>query len=197
MNDVAAIPTPPAYDRILARSKALDFTMNSDVLTGSLLRTLAASKPSSSLLELGTGCGLGTSWLLDGMDASSSLLSVDNDARVQEIAASELAGDPRLTLVLGDGGAFLESCERRFDLVYADAWPGKYSHLDDVLRLLNPGGLYVVDDMLPQANWPDGHGEKAAALISVLESLPGFAVSKLSWSTGLIVAVRREFQPRA
>ena len=81
--------------------------------------------------------------------------------------------------------------------VYSDAWPGKYSHLDEVLRLLNPGGLYVVDDMLPQTNWPDGHGEKAAALTAVLERLPGFAVTKLSWSTGLIVAVRRQVQPRA
>jgi predicted O-methyltransferase YrrM len=191
VNDLAAIPTPPAYDRILARSKALDFTMNSDVLTGALLRTLAASKPASALLELGTGCGLGTSWLLDGMDASSSLVSVDTNARTQEIAGSELAGDPRLTLVLGDGGAFLQACDRRFDLIYADAWPGKYTHLDDALGLLKRGGVFVVDDMLPQANWPDGHSEKAAALIATLERLPQFAVTKLSWSTGLILAVRR------
>jgi predicted O-methyltransferase YrrM len=191
VDDIGAITTPPAYDRILARSKALDFTMHSDVLTGSLLRTLAASKPAAAMLELGTGCGLGTSWLLDGMDASSSLVSVDTDPDVQAIAAAELGVDARLTLVLQDGGDYLAACERRFGLIYADAWPGKYSHLDVALALLEPGGLYVVDDMLPQANWPDGHGEKAASLISVLERLPGFAVTRLSWSTGLIVAVRR------
>lgn len=191
MNDLAAIATPPAYDRILARSKALQFTMNSDALTGSLLRTLAASKPAAAVLELGTGCGLGTSWLLDGMDASSSLISVDTDPHAQAIAASELAVDSRLTLLLQDGGEFLTTRGGRFDLIYADAWPGKYSHLDEALGLLNPGGLYVVDDMLPQSNWPDGHGEKAAALITVLERLPGFVVTKLSWSTGLVIAVRR------
>lgn len=191
MNDLAAITTPPAYDRILARSKALEFTMNSDVLTGSLLRTLAASKPAAAILELGTGCGLGTSWLLDGMDASSSLISVDTDPHAQAVAATELGVDARLTLVLQDGAGFLEACERRFGLIYADAWPGKYSHLEDALALLEPGGLYVIDDMLPQPNWPDGHGEKAAALISVLERLQGFAVTKLSWSTGLIIAVRQ------
>jgi predicted O-methyltransferase YrrM len=191
MNDLAAILSPPHYDRILARSRAIAFPMNSDVLTGALLRTLAASKPGGSMLELGTGCGLGASWILDGMDAASSLISVDTDSRVQSIAVEELGGDTRLTLLLQDGGEFLERCDRRFDLVYADAWPGKYTHLDDALRLLNRGGIYIGDDMLPQPNWPDGHAVKASDLIGRFEQLSGFAVTKLSWSTGLIVAVKR------
>jgi predicted O-methyltransferase YrrM len=191
MNDLAAIPFPPGYERILARSREVDFAMNSDVLTGALLRTLAASKPGASMLELGTGCGLGTSWMLDGMDASSTLVSVDTDPRVQSIAQAELGGDRRLTLLLRDGGEFLETCERRFDLIYADAWPGKYTHLQTALALLPRGGIYLGDDMLPQPNWPEGHGTKAAGLVATFEQLPGFAVSKLSWSTGLIIAVKR------
>ena len=191
MNDLAAIQSPPHYDRILARSRAVDFPMNSDVLTGALLRTLAASKPGGSMLELGTGCGLGTSWLLDGMDAASSLISIDTDSRVQSIAAEEFSGDTRLTLLLQDGGEFLERCDRRFDLIYADAWPGKYTHLEDALRLLNRGGIYIGDDMLPQPSWPDGHAPKASDLVGRFEQLTGFAVTKLSWSTGLILAVKR------
>jgi predicted O-methyltransferase YrrM len=191
MNDLSAVRRPPRYDRILARSRGVDFAMNSDVLTGALLRTLAASKPASAMLEMGTGCGLGTSWILDGMDASSSLVSVDNDERVQSIAASELGDDRRLTLVLGDGGGFLEACERRFDLIYADAWPGKYTHLDTALRLVAPGGIYIVDDMLPQPAWPRNHETNVAGLIDRLVRLPGFEVTTLAWSTGVIVAVRR------
>ncbi len=37
-----------------------EFDMPSDRHTGSLLRTLAASKPDGRLLELGTGTGLST-----------------------------------------------------------------------------------------------------------------------------------------
>jgi predicted O-methyltransferase YrrM len=191
MNDLAGIPFPPGYERILGRSREIEFPMNSDVLTGNLLRTLAASKPASALLELGTGCGLGTSWILDGMDASSTLVSVDTDPRVQSIAKAELGEDGRLTLLLQDGGEFLERCDRRFDLIYADAWPGKYSHLEMALALLNRGGLYIGDDMLPQPSWPEGHGAKAAGLIARFAQMPGFAVTKLAWSTGLIVAARR------
>jgi predicted O-methyltransferase YrrM len=191
MNGLETIPLPPHYERILARSRDIAFPMNSDVLTGSLLRTLAASKPVSAMLELGTGCGLGTSWILDGMDASSSLISVDTEPRFQSIAAEELGADRRLTLVAQDGSEFLQMCNQRFDLIYADAWPGKYSHLDEALRLLKHGGIYVGDDMLPQANWPEGHGVKADALLARFDRLDGFAVTKLSWSTGLILAVKR------
>jgi predicted O-methyltransferase YrrM len=191
MDDLAAIRRPPQYERILQRSRDAAFTMNSDVLTGSLLRTLAAARPAASLLELGTGCGLGTCWLLDGMDAESSLVSIDSDARVQSIASSELGTDPRLSLVLEDGGAFLERCHRRFDLIYADAYPGKLTHFDQAIGLLNRGGIYIVDDMDPQPQWPDGHAPKARALVERLEQLPGFEVTKLTWSTGLILAVKR------
>jgi predicted O-methyltransferase YrrM len=164
--------------------------MNSDVLTGSLLRTLVASKPGGTFLELGTGCGLGTAWMLDGMDSSASLLSIDIDPNTQAIARDELGAAPRLQLLLEDGSAFLARTPQSFDLIYADAWPGKYSDLDRALALVKPGGIYFVDDMLPQPNWPEGHGVKASALIARLTALDGFQVTFLDCSTGLIICVR-------
>jgi predicted O-methyltransferase YrrM len=184
------VPTPPHYGRILQRSTDIQFAMNSDVLTGALLRALARMKPGGMFLELGTGCGLGTCWLLDGMNADSTLVSVDNSPAVQAIARDELGADARLTFVFEDGGEFLESCENGFDLIYADAWPGKYSHLDRALALLNRGGIYVIDDMLPQPNWSADHPPKVAALLQTLDALDGFEIAKLSWSTGIVLAVK-------
>ena len=181
---------PPHYERILQRSTDIQFPMNSDVLTGALLRALARMKPGGMFLELGTGCGLGTCWLLDGMNAESTLVSVDNGPSVQAIARDELGADARLTFVLEDGGEFLESCNSSFDLIYADAWPGKYSHLDRALALLNRGGIYVIDDMLPQPNWPQDHPPKVAALVQTLDALEEFEIAKLSWSTGIVLAVK-------
>lgn len=182
---------PPRYERILARSEALQFSMNSDVLTGSLLRALARTKPDGSFLELGTGCGLGTCWLVDGMSSGSRLISLDTDPRAQAIAKEELEPDDRLTLLLNDGGTFLERCETRFDLIYADAWPGKFSHLAEALALLESGGIYVIDDMLPQLNWPVDHPPKVEALLAALGAAPGIDVAKLSWSTGVVIGVKR------
>jgi len=168
--------------------------MGSDRLTGALLQTLAASKRGGTMLELGTGTGLATAWLLAGMDASATLTTVDHDAAMQAIARHHLATDGRLTWVLRDGGAFISEALTRdatFDLIFADTWPGKYTHLEETLCLLRPGGLYVIDDMLPQPSWPTGHAPNVAALIATLEAHPDLVITKLAWSTGLILATKR------
>src|SRR5688572_21101588 len=158
-------PIPIAYNDIKKATEISGFTMASDIMTCSLLRTLAASKPSAKFLELGTGTGLSTSWILDGMDDNSTLTSIDFDDEVMKIAKSFLGDDPRLTLKLIDGSEWVHSnSSLRFDYIFADTWHGKYLLLDEVLDMLLPGGFYIIDDMLPQSNWPEGHDEKAGKL---------------------------------
>ena len=183
---------PTYYEAIEAASKSIGFSMPSDIQTGALLQTLAASKPNASLLEIGTGTGLATAWLLAGMDAASTLMSIDNDASYQTIAHACLGNDHRLQLICGDAGAWIKTNDTdAFDMIFADAWPGKYSHLDETLNLLKPGGLYIIDDMLPQPNWPAGHNKKADALVSQLETRTDVQLVKLAWSTGIILVVKK------
>jgi hypothetical protein len=49
----------------------------------------------------------------------------------------------------------------------------------------------VIDDMLPQSNWPEGHQARVDDLVARLESHPDLVVTRLSWASGLIVAARR------
>lgn len=166
--------------------------MASDVLTCSLLKTLAASKPGGKFLELGTGTGLSTSWILDGMNADSTLTSVDNDEQFLGIAKSFLGSDNRLTLHHVDGAVWVEQNKnKRYDYIFADTWHGKYLMLDEVLAMLNKGGLYIIDDMLPQPNWPEGHAEKAIALENILDNRQDLVITKQVWATGIIVAVKK------
>lgn len=191
MNDHLSLREPTALAALLADTCAAGFTMASEPLTGSLLRTLAASKPGGRLLEIGTGTGLSTAWLLDGMDAHATLTTVDNDQAVLAIAQRHLGHDPRLSVVCADGDAWLDTlAPGSFDLVFADSWPGKYRRLQETLALLRPGGVYVVDDMLPQPNWPEGHDLKARALLQTLTTLPGFHTTVLSCATGIVLSVR-------
>ena len=78
------------------------------------------------------------------MDAASTLISVDTDPTVQAVARQALGDDPRLTLVLEDGAAFLRrqlalSPTPQFHLIFADAMPGKYESLDQALARSEPG----------------------------------------------------------
>src|ERR1700723_3820946 len=151
MDELAHLNPPGALPAILDRTEALAFPMPSEPRTGAMLRVLAASKPGGRLLELGTGTGLGTAWLLSGMDAASTLVSVDTDQEVQAVAREALCQDTRLNLLSQDGAAFLwRQPKKSFDLVFADAIPGKYEALDEALAIVKTGGYYVIDDMLPQ-----------------------------------------------
>lgn len=183
---------PPAYFDIERETKESGFTMASDMLTGTLLRALAASKPKGKLLELGTGTGLSTSWILDGMDSGSTLTSIDNDRRFLSIANKYLGEDRRLSLDEIDGEEWVkDNLGSKFDYIFADTWHGKYLLLEEVLEMLNPGGLYIVDDMLPQANWPEGHADKAIAFVKRLENRNDLLITKQQWATGIIIATKR------
>ncbi len=183
---------PAAWPILRDRTEALGFGMPSDARTGALLRMLAASKPGGRLLEIGTGTGLATAWLLSGMDASAQLVSVDNDPTVQAVARDVLGDDPRVAFALDDGVEFLRAQRAgTFDLVFADAWPGKYEALNVALALVKPGGFFIGDDMLPQPNWPEGHQSRVDGLLSEFRALPDWAVVAPSWGSGFVIASRR------
>ena len=183
---------PSTYLQIDKSTVESGFTMASDVLTCSLLRTLASTKPSGKFLELGTGTGLSTSWILDGMDSSSTLISVDNDPTFLSIAESHLSGDKRLSLVNRDGGEWIaENKHLKFDYIFADTWHGKYLLLDETLSMLNNGAFYIIDDMLPQANWPAGHEDKVSKLIQDIEKRKDLIITKQNWATGIIIAAKK------
>jgi len=188
---LAHMPFHTSGAKIEKRTAELGFDMPSDMRTGALLKALAASKPNGRLLELGTGTGLATACLLAGMDSASRLVSVDNDPRVQAIARDLLGSDSRVSFELADGLEFIRAQPHQsFDLVFADAWAGKYDGLDDALALVRRGGFFIGDDMLPQANWRENHQERAEGLVTYLEGLEGWTTVSLCWGSGFVISVR-------
>ena len=188
MSDLGIIARPPQLPFLKEKTRALEFNMACEDTAGALLRTLAASKRGGRLLELGTGTGIGTAWLLDGMDATSKLVTVDISAEYQQVARAAFADDHRLDILTCDASEFLrKQPANSFDLIFADAMPGKFTHLDEALASVTHGGFYVVDDLLPQENWPAEHAPKVAELISKLTSLAEFRFVLLEWSSGIMV----------
>ncbi|QMU30189.1 O-methyltransferase [Adhaeribacter radiodurans] len=183
-----AITLPPQYAEIKQQSEALQFNMFSDLRTGSLLRTLAAAKPQGNFLEIGTGTGLSLAWLAAGADLKSTILSIDNEATYQQVAINAFANDKRITFSCTDGNEWLKTYDGPlFDLIFADAWPGKFYALDETLALVKVGGFYIIDDLLPQPNWPAGHPEKVDILLTTLRQKQNFVFTTLDWSTGLMI----------
>ena len=183
---------PAIHSKIARKSKQIGFTMPSDLYIGTLLKTLISSKPEGRFLELGTGIGLSLSWMIDGMDSGSKLITVDNVPELIAIAQQYFGKDDRVEIVCEDGTEWIKNYKRDpFDLVFADAWPGKYSEIDEILDSIKVGGFYVIDDMSVQVNWPEGHDKNVERLVGYLEKRKDFNLTKMDWSTGLIIAVRK------
>jgi predicted O-methyltransferase YrrM len=182
---------PTLLASLIADTRAADFPMASEELVGALLRTLAASKPGGRFLEIGTGTGLATVWLLDGMDEQAHLTSIEADGQWAAIAAKHLRHDSRLTLLVADAFSwFGGQPANSYDLVFADAMPGKFDGFDQLWRLLKRGGLYVIDDLLPQANWPAGHQTRVDNLIAELDSRADARAARMSWASGVVIMTK-------
>ena len=193
MNQSNIQDTPQSFHLLEKKCQEIGFTMPSDIYIGTLLKSLIASKPQSNVLELGTGIGLSLAWMLEGLDEHSQLTSVDNDPELINIASEFFGTDPRLHLICADGTEWIKQYDGApFDLIFADAWPGKYSELEETLALLKVGGFYVIDDMNTQPNWPEGHEQKAEQLIATLEARADLTITKMNWSTGVILCTKKE-----
>ncbi|CAG2535242.1 Predicted O-methyltransferase YrrM [Maribacter dokdonensis] len=191
MNDNIILDIPRVHSSIVRKSEEIGFTMPSDLYIGSFLKTLIASKPNGRFLEIGTGIGLSLSWMIDGMDTDSFLISIDNDQQLTAIAENYFGDDQRVELICKNGTEWIKGYTgEKFDLIFADAWPGKYSEIDEVLDLIKVGGFYIVDDMTKQPNWPEGHEENVKSLVAYLEKREDLTLTKLNWSTGVIMAVK-------
>src|SRR2546421_1424731 len=97
MDDTTNLNPPAVVKELVQAAATFGFTMSSDQLTGSLLRTLVASKPAGEILELGTGVGMGTAWLLAGMDAAAHLTTADCNEETTANAPGLLGSHPRGT----------------------------------------------------------------------------------------------------
>ncbi|MEE2979983.1 MAG: class I SAM-dependent methyltransferase [Pseudomonadota bacterium] len=191
MDDQAISPIPVSLPDIERETIALGFDMPSERHTGAFLRALAASKPAGRILELGTGTGLAMAWMLDGLGPTGTLLSIDSNPSVSAVAAGFLGSDPRVTFVVTDAnGWFPAYGGPPLDLIFADAVAGKYENFESAWDNLALGGLYIIDNMLPQDNWPTGHDANVERLLSDLDARSDCHLVRMNWASGLVLACR-------
>ena len=135
---------------LAARQRAAEVGVAAvDPPTGAVLRLLVASSGARTVVELGTGAGVSSLYLLRGMRAGGILTSVDSESEHQRMAKVSLqeAGIPssRARLI---GGRALDVLPRlsdaAYDLVFCDANRSEnLDYLEAAVRLLRPGGLVV------------------------------------------------------
>jgi demethylmenaquinone methyltransferase/2-methoxy-6-polyprenyl-1,4-benzoquinol methylase len=187
----AEAAVPPLVAAATARARQAGFPMSSDPTVGQLLAVLAAHLPEDAwVLELGTGTGVGTAWMVSGLlpRTDVTVTSVEKDpANAALAAAGDWPSFVRLRCgdaleVLAEGGAF--------DLIFADAPGGKWDGLDRTIAALRPHGLLIVDDMTPLPNWTDTHAAAQDKVRQTLMSAPELTSVELAVGSGVILSAR-------
>ncbi|MCW2934379.1 MAG: methyltransferase type 11 [Actinomycetia bacterium] len=183
---------PPLVAAALARARQAGFPMSCERAVGQLLAVLAAHLPEGArVLELGTGTGVGTAWIVSGLlpRTDVTVTSVEKDPATAAVAANgdwpsfvDLRRGEALE-VLGESGTF--------DLIFADAPGGKWEGLDRSVAALRPHGLLIVDDMTPEPDWTDSHRAAQDKVRQALLSAPGLTSAELAAGSGVILSARR------
>jgi predicted O-methyltransferase YrrM len=137
---------PPLVERALELSERAGFTRSCSRETGRLLQVLAGQRGRTRVAEIGTGCGVGSAWILSALDPEVAFVTVELDGQRAAAAAELLAGDENATVLPGDWREVLPG-EAPFDLLFADGGRAKYH--EDVVGLLAPGGTLFLDDLTP------------------------------------------------
>jgi len=153
-------------DELYAASRAHDEALedrlerfrNVEPETAELLGVLVRAMRATLVLEIGTSNGYSTIWLADAAEAvGGRVISLEVEPARTELARANLAeagvGD-FVDLRTADAGEALASFEdEAFDLVFLDAErPAYVGYWPDLVRVLRPAGLLVVDNTLSHAN---------------------------------------------
>jgi predicted O-methyltransferase YrrM len=137
---------PPLVEKALALAQRLGFEKSCSPATGRLLQLLASQRGRARVAEIGTGCGVGSAWLLAGLAPDVPFLTVEPDDERAAAAADLLAADENARVLHGDWLDVLPP-EAPFDLLFADG--GKCNADERLVDLLAPGGTLVMDDLTP------------------------------------------------
>jgi len=174
------------------RASGSGFAYSCADAVGHLLAVLAASVPlNGRILELGTGAGVGTAWIVHGLGDRSDVDVVTAEVDPQLVGALQAQHWPaHVQFLCGDAVQLLPSLGR-FDLVFADAQGGKWERLDLTVAALAPGGFLLVDDMAPTDRWDAVQVTKQSSVRRTLRGHPDLVSCEMDWATGVVLCARR------
>jgi predicted O-methyltransferase YrrM len=134
-----------------ARERAVDIGAGAVTpAVGALLSLLTKLSGGKAVVEVGTGAGVSSLWLLSGMRDDGVLTTIDIEPEHQLIAKQAFAdagiGPSRTRLISGRAQEVLTRlADASYDLVFIDADPlDQPDYVVEGMRLLRPGGAIVV-----------------------------------------------------
>ena len=122
----------------------------------SFLRVFLEMKHPSRILEVGTAVGFSALVMAVFSGPECRITTIERDPERAGAARKNFTGcaaGGKITLLEGDAEDILSRLDPSYDLIFMDAAKGQYIHfLDDVKRLLSPGGVLISDNVLQEGD---------------------------------------------
>ncbi len=178
--------------KVAARARGLELgTIDATPGTGSYLRYLAHQLKAQSVVEIGTGSGVGSLWLLEGMITSGTLTSIDDEMEHTTIAKLALAdadiAQSRFRFITNSVmDVMTKLTDRAYDLVVYRHNPEDLGFaISEAHRILRSGGVLVIDNFFggSKVQDPAQRDPKTIALREAGKTIKG---GSDSWVSSLI-----------
>jgi len=135
--------------KVLAKRKGFDNSCSDEA--GRLLSVLVGQIQQGKILEVGTGFGVGSSWILSTISPTVQFISVDNSKEkidetsknINHIQAEFIYGDWKEVMAKGP-----------FQFIFADAAAAKTLEGELLYNTLDIGGMLFMDDFTPEEHFP-------------------------------------------
>ena len=162
---------------------------------GALLGWLAGRLPHdgvADVVEIGAAGGIGALHIVRALPSGAMLTTIEPDAHAHALAseALEVAGHgDRVRAILGDPAEVLPRlADARYGMCVLQGDPRRYlALLEDVLRVLTPGGLLVVRGVLRRGE----HGMALARLLGQVADDERLHATVLQEHGGMLLITRR------
>ncbi|PVX66863.1 UNVERIFIED_ORG: putative O-methyltransferase YrrM [Nocardia globerula] len=167
-----------------ARDRALDLgTAPVTPAVGATLAMFARMLGARTAVEVGTGAGVSSLWLLHGMRDDGVLTTIDSEPEHQRAAKLTFResgiAPARTRLINGNALDVLPRlADGGYDLVFVDCTPVDQPHyVREGIRLLRPGGVIVLHDALAGGRVADPSARDATT-VAVREAAKAIADDK-------------------
>jgi predicted O-methyltransferase YrrM len=187
---------------LAARERAVDIGAGAVTpAVGALLSLLVKLSGGKAVVEVGTGAGVSSLWLLSGMSEDGVLTTIDIEPEHQLIAKQAFSdggiGPSRTRLISGRAQEVLTRlADGSYDLVFIDADPlDQPEYVIEGVRLLRSGGVIVVHGAAlgGRAGDPAAHDTEVAAVREAARLIAEnelFTPALVPLGDGLLAAVR-------
>ena len=145
--------TPEDYFKTQARIRGVELgTTDTTPGAGAFLKLLAFSLKAQSVVEIGTGSGVGSMWLLDGIASGGILTSIDDEMEHTQIAKlglneAEIAQNRYRLITNSVLDVISKLTDNAYDLMVVRHNPEDLTYIiSEAHRILRTGGAFVIDN---------------------------------------------------